>query len=53
MMHTLMYEYLSHCDAESRNEFIDLIKNDVVNILHTREGARVGMICIWHGTAKV
>ena len=30
-----------------------MIKESVVLILHTHDGARVGMHCLWHGTAKV
>ena len=34
-------------------EMCELIKECVVLILHTHDGARVGMHCLWHGTAKV
>ena len=30
-----------------------MLKEAVVHILHTKEGARVTMNCLWHGTAKV
>ena len=30
-----------------------MLKEAVVHILHTKEGARVAMNCLWHGTAKV
>ena len=32
---------------------IEMIKESVVLILHTHDGARVGMHCLWHGTVKV
>lgn len=32
---------------------IELIKDSVVLILHTHDGARVGMHCLWYGTVKV
>ena len=34
-------------------EMIELIKDSVVLILHTHDGARVGMHCLWYGTVKV
>ena len=34
-------------------EMIEMIKESVVLILHTHDGARVGMHCLWHGTTKV
>jgi len=32
---------------------IEIVKEGIIHMVHTREGARVGMICVWHGTAKV
>ena len=34
-------------------EMIEALRESVVHILHTRDGARVAMQCVWHGTAKV
>ena len=32
---------------------IETVREGIVHMLHTRDGARVGMICLWHGSAKV
>ena len=29
------------------------MKDVVVEILHTRDGSRVALRCLWHGTVKV
>ena len=34
-------------------EMIEVVRECIVHMLHTHDGAHVGMICIWHGTAKV
>ena len=34
-------------------EMIEALRESVIHMLHTRDGARVAMQCIWHGTAKV
>ena len=34
-------------------EMIESLRDSLVHILHTRDGARVAMQCVWHGTAKV
>ena len=34
-------------------EMIEHLREVVVNILHTKEGAKVTLNCLWHGTAKV
>jgi pumilio family protein 6 len=31
---------------------IELMHKAIVQVLHTKEGSRVAMICIWHGTPK-
>ena len=38
---------------EDRGEMIELIRERLVELLHTKEGSRVAMRCVWHGTAKV
>ena len=32
---------------------IELIRERLVELLHTKEGSRVAMHCVWYGTAKV
>ena len=32
---------------------IEALRDSLPFMLHTRDGARVAMQCIWHGTAKV
>lgn len=32
---------------------IEGLREKVVAILHTKDGSRVALHCIWHGTAKV
>ncbi len=38
---------------ETMQDMIEHLREVVVNILHTREGAKVTLICLWHGTTKV
>lgn len=51
--------YVTHLSVKSNSsclfsqEMIGLVKDCVVLILHTHDGARVGMHCLWHGTTKV
>lgn len=32
---------------------IEAIREAVIYMIHTHDGARVGMNCLWHGTPKV
>ena len=34
-------------------EMVEALHEKVVHILHTKDGSRVAMQCVWHGTAKV
>ncbi|XP_068725822.1 pumilio homolog 3-like [Montipora capricornis] len=52
IIHRVLLEYLTHADDNSKLEMIELIKESIVLILHTHDGARVGMQCFWHGTVK-
>jgi len=37
---------------EARQEVIEHAREALVHVLHTHEGARIAMQCLWHGTAK-
>ena len=41
------------CTVCFMQEMIESVREGVVEMLHTREGARVAMICLWYGTTKV
>ena len=38
---------------QERADMIEQLRERLVELLHTKEGSRVAMQCIWHGTAKV
>ena len=38
---------------QERLDMIELIRERLVELLHTKEGSRVAMHCVWHGSAKV
>ena len=38
---------------QERFDMIELIRERLVELLHTKEGSRVAMHCVWHGSAKV
>lgn len=52
MIHTLLKDYLTHCKAEDRPAIIEILKEALLPIIHSRDGARIAMLCLWHGTAK-
>ncbi|XP_052775179.1 pumilio homolog 3-like [Mya arenaria] len=52
MVHKVFMEYFTYADAKMKTEMIEALRESVIHMLHTRDGARVAMQCIWHGTAK-
>lgn len=42
-----------NCFLWSEQEMIESIRESVVYMAHTHDGARVAMNCLWHGAAKV
>jgi len=52
LLHRLTHEYLSNCNVKERSEMIANLREAVAQVLHTRDGARIGMLCLWHGNNK-
>ncbi|XP_060575249.1 pumilio homolog 3-like [Ruditapes philippinarum] len=52
MVHKVFMEYFTYADGKMKAEMIEALRESVIHMLHTRDGARVAMQCIWHGTAK-
>lgn len=54
LVHRVFSEFFMHCDTEDqlRTEMVELLRESVIHMVHTRDGAHVGMHCLWHGTAK-
>ncbi|GIY60282.1 pumilio homolog 3, partial [Caerostris darwini] len=52
IVHHILWQFMKHADSVSRNEMIESVKEIVHEILHTKDGARVGMHCVWYGTLK-
>ncbi|KAJ3267557.1 hypothetical protein HK104_005776, partial [Borealophlyctis nickersoniae] len=52
IIHRAIYEYLSLADPKSIPEITELLKDHLVHILHTRDGARVTQLVIAHAGPK-
>ncbi|KAJ2524541.1 Pumilio y domain member 6 [Coemansia sp. RSA 2049] len=52
IVHRALLDYIRHADAKERQEVVETMRELVVEILHTREGAQAGMLCLLHGTPK-
>ncbi|RDD40227.1 Pumilio-like protein 3 [Trichoplax sp. H2] len=52
LVHRALLEYFYHADPKMKFEMIEAIREALVYILHTEEGSKVTMRCIWFGTPK-
>ncbi|KAG7177733.1 pumilio homolog 3-like [Homarus americanus] len=52
MVHTLLRDFLMFCSVGDRTAVIEALKESLAPIIHSRDGARVAMLCLWNGTNK-
>jgi len=52
LTHTIIYNYMLVAEPKDRSEIIEQLREALVHMAHSREGAYVALMCIWHGTAK-
>jgi pumilio family protein 6 len=52
ILHRAILDYLTITDPNSCKDMIELLKDHLVHMLHTREGAQVTQYCILHATPK-
>lgn len=52
LVQTVLYQFLSECSNEDRTEIISQISSHVVVLSNSRDGVKIVMNCLWHGTNK-
>ncbi|XP_043107055.1 pumilio homolog 3 [Puntigrus tetrazona] len=52
LVHKVFLDFFENAPAKQRTEMIESIREAVVYMAHTHDGARVTMHCLWHGTPK-
>ncbi|XP_045922379.1 pumilio homolog 3 [Micropterus dolomieu] len=52
LVHKVFLDFFLFAPEKQRTEMIESIRESVVYMAHTHDGARVAMHCLWHGTAK-
>ncbi|XP_041825764.1 pumilio homolog 3 [Melanotaenia boesemani] len=52
VVHKVFLDFFLFAPDKQRSEMIESIREAVVYMAHTHDGARVAMHCLWHGTAK-
>ncbi|XP_048763203.2 pumilio homolog 3-like isoform X2 [Ostrea edulis] len=52
MVHKIFYEFFAHARDKMRSDMIESLREHLVHMIHTRDGARSAMYCLWYGTSK-
>nr|XP_056704113.1 pumilio homolog 3 [Euleptes europaea] len=52
LVHKVFLDFFTHAATKQRSEMIEAIREAVIYLAHTHDGARVAMHCLWHGTPK-
>ncbi|KAA3455673.1 pumilio-like protein 24 [Gossypium australe] len=53
MIHRILIEYLDIADKSSAADIIQQLSGPLlVRMIHTRDGSKIGMLCVKHGSAK-
>ena len=50
--HNVIYNHLLVAAPKQRADTIEQLRDALVHMAHSREGAYAGLECVWHGTAK-
>ncbi|KAF2357124.1 CPL domain [Trinorchestia longiramus] len=49
----LLREYMIHCDDPADiNLVIESLEDGLLPVIHTKDGSKIAMMCLWRGTAK-
>lgn len=52
IVHRVMLDFLNHAELSKIQELVELLKEQIPEIVHTKEGSMVAMLCIAHAHAK-
>ncbi|KAM6392245.1 pumilio homolog 3 isoform 2-T2 [Rhynochetos jubatus] len=52
LVHKVFLDFFTYAIPKQKSEMIEAIREAVVYLAHTHDGARVAMHCLWHGTPK-
>ena len=52
LVHTVIANYLAVAEGKRRSECIESLRDSLVHMIHSRDGAMAALRCLWHGTTK-
>ncbi|BFZ17092.1 hypothetical protein BsWGS_20131 [Bradybaena similaris] len=52
LVHKAFFDFFHVADDKFKKEMIESLREHIPNLLHTRDGTRVAMNCVWSGSVK-
>jgi len=52
LVHSVLHNYLSVAEGKARAEVIESLRDCLIHMIHSRDGAMAALCCLWHGTTK-
>lgn len=52
MVHKIFFDFFKYADSKLQKDMIEALRESLIHMLHTKEGTRTAMACIWGGSAK-
>lgn len=52
IIHRVFLEFFQNCDQKQKSEMIELLSEQLIHMVHTKDGANVAMQCVWNSSAK-
>uniref|UniRef100_A0A1B6EYC5 PUM-HD domain-containing protein n=1 Tax=Cuerna arida TaxID=1464854 RepID=A0A1B6EYC5_9HEMI len=53
LLQTVLNDFLNSCSQQDGNDILEIIQDDILELLNTKEGSRVARQAVWHGTNKM
>jgi len=50
--HRALFQFFKHANESQKKEVYEVLKDKIIHILHTKDGAKVAMNCLWLATTK-
>lgn len=52
LVHTVLHNYLAVTEGKRRADCVESLRDQLIHMLHSRDGAMASLLCLWHGTTK-
>ncbi|XP_065657225.1 pumilio homolog 3 isoform X4 [Hydra vulgaris] len=52
IIHKVLFQFFTYADLQQKIDLIEILKENVIHILHTKDGARIAMNCFWFASVK-